>query len=688
MKNKHTSIPFGWWVGVGVVLKILCLGFFSSDYQNQLFLPFVGHFVSFWDNSWQYVWQHHLMAEFPYHPLMLYIFSSGMVLIKAFSVEHVWVVNFLFKLPTLLADIGIFGLLLRAFPREKRSVFWIYFLSPVILYAAYIHSQLDLVPVVFLFSSFYCIKQQKFNRGALLFGLAACVKMNVVLFLPIFLIYLYKKAGKLKMCESLCWILGTYTFFSFPYWLSEGYRQLVLFNPKQDLFFDLSITLGHISVYVPLFVSILIYVRFLAYRKINNELLDLYAVLVISLFLLFVSPSTPAWYIWLIPFLSLFVVRYAQQNKSMIVGIYWLFNVLYILYFVFLHQGDYGDITFLVHPMDLKVSNSFLQNCLFTALEAILCCMIYCVYQIGIKSNSIYKKDKALVIGIGGDSGSGKTTLLKDIAAVLQQEMVMIEGDGDHKWERGNEHWKQHTHLDPKANALHKQIQDILQLKKWQPIYRKEYNHDTGKFEDEKKILPKTFVVLSGLHPFYLPKMRRLIDLKIYLNPDERLRQYWKVWRDTHLRGYSEKKVLDEIAKRAKDAKKYIHAQQHFADLLISYYPLQNATVNGEKFSQLGLKIALDSSINLESILTNLSEHKAKVAWDYSDDLKTQFICIASDLQGINFACLAKKNIINMEELVPFNAQFASGQRGFVQLLILKILSEKMKDSYDQRYFD
>ncbi len=558
---------------ISFLLKLIVLGLFSSDYQNNLFMPFVSYFVEYGHNPWQYIYDNALSVEFPYHPLMLYIYSIGGFFIKLFNVNNIFVQNILFKLPVIVADVSVFYLLLKIFKNKKLEVFIYYFLSPIIIYAAYIHSQLDLVPVAFLFLSFYYLKKKKIYQSSLVFALASCIKMNVVLFLPIFLIYLYKANNKRKTFISFLIICSIYLLISMPYIGSIGYQKLVLMNDKQNLFFNLFIVLGNIKIYIPLFIAGLIYLRFFAYKKINTELLDSYCVLTISLFLLFVPPSTPAWYIWLVPFLSLFVIRYSTSNK-LLPALYWTFNFVYIVYFVFFHVGDYGDVTFLYNNFDFKINNIFIKNFIFTILEVFIVSIVYYIYKTGIKSNLIYKKNRAVVIGIGGDSGSGKSTLLDDIKSLLKNDIILLEGDADHKWERGDEHWKSYTHLNPKANFLYKQINDVVKLKKLEPVYRCDYNHNTGKFDPMVRIEPKSFIVLSGLHPFYLPKMRKIIDLKIYLNPDENLRKLWKINRDMNNRGYSKDEILASIEKRSEDSKKYIIPQRNFADLIISYFPI------------------------------------------------------------------------------------------------------------------
>lgn len=687
IKNKK-NIIFALFLTIFIV-KIIIMGLFSSEYQDKLFYPFINHFVSNGGDPWNWVYINKLHYEFPYHPLMLYFFSIGTVLIKFLHVDNIFIHNVLFKLPTLFADVAIYILLLKTFKNKPINILIFYFLSPIILYASYMHSQLDLLPVAFLFWSVYFLKKNKYYKASLALGMATCIKMNILLLLPILIIYICKTTKKRKALLSFLIIAGIYLLFSIPYLFSAGYHHLVLLNEKQNLLFNFNLALGNIKIYISLFIAALIYLRFLAYQKINNELLDLYIVLAISLFLIFVPPSTPAWFIWLVPFLNLFVIKYEKIDKNVIRS-YWLLNFIYVVYFVFFHIGDYEDLSFLSNSISLKFTNEFLRNCVFTILEAALVCIIYCVYKIGIQSNSIYKKENALVIGIGGDSGSGKSTLLFDIQHLLKENLIILEGDGDHKWERGDKHWEKMTHLNPKANFLHKQISDILKLKKMQLVYRSDYNHQTGKFDKPIKIEPKQFVVLSGLHPFYLPKMRKIIDIKIYLNPDETLRKYWKICRDTKNRGYSIAQVINSMKKRANDVNKYIRPQINFADIVITYFPMNKVDLSNstEKEVNLGIKLKLESSIFMDDILTILSDEGIDINWDYSNDLKSQEIIISSNLEQFDWEQITKDTITNVEEIVSPDCIFENGQRGFIQFLTLRVLSEKMKEAHDKRYFN
>ena len=181
--------------------------------------------------------------------------------------------------------------------------------------------------------------------------------------------------------------------------------------------------------------------------------------------------------------------------------------------------------------------------------------------------------------------------------------------------------------------------------------------------------------------------MRKTLDFKIYLNPDNKLREYWKVVRDTELRGYSIDEVLKSMKSRIDDAEKYIKPQINFADLIINYFPIDTINFDNLKNNDvsLGLKLKLESSIYMDDIYAFLSENSVDMCWDYSDDLKTQEIIIKSDLSEFNWEQLSRDFIENIEEIISQKAIFTEGYRGFIQFIVLRIMSEKMRDKNDKR---
>lgn len=152
------------------------------------------------------------------------------------------------------------------------------------------------------------------------------------------------------------------------------------------------------------------------------------------------------------------------------------------------------------------------------------------------------------------------------------KDVLFIEGDGDHRWARNDKNWEQFTALGPQANYLYRQAEDIRRLKKGNHVFRAEYDHNTGSLTVPRKVNTKKYIALSGLHSLYLPALRDELDLKIFMDTDNELRNYWKIERDTKTRGHSKEEIVEQIRKRLPDAEKYIYPQKAYADLVITYF--------------------------------------------------------------------------------------------------------------------
>jgi uridine kinase len=378
----------------------------------------------------------------------------------------------------------------------------------------------------------------------------------------------------------------------------------------------------------------------------------------------------------MIPFVSIYFIKNQNQNKSL--ALYALFSLSYIVFFVFFYLSEYKDIYLFDQYIDLKFRNENLRNISFTILEVSLLTIMYGFYKYGIKSNSIYKKQSNLLIGIGGDSGAGKSTLLSGLKDILGYRLLAIEGDAEHKWERTNSNWDKFTHLDPKANYVHKQADAILQLKQNQSIYRSEYDHNLGKFTKPELVIPKEFIVIAGLHPFYIPKLRKNIDFKIFLDTQESLRRHWKILRDVAKRQYTKEKIEEQLKRRIADSKKYIDPQKNFADMIVNFFSKNNFDTGLEGSDvNIGLKVSISASIYIEDLIEALNSNE--ITWDYNEDLNSQYI-ILNKAPLNNFKILAMDTIENFNEVIDVNAKWAEGYNGFLQYLCLKIICEKLKD--------
>ena len=658
-------------------IKLVLLMIFTSEYSITMFYPFVSFFTETLENPWQYYIDNNLNRDaFPYQPLVLYFFSFFTFLINFFGFDSYYIVNFFLKLPLFLMDIGIFILLLKVYSRDGSKILFFYFLNPIIIYTIYILSLPDIIPVaLLLLSIFYLYIKKSIYKSAIVFGLTLATSFSFIIALPLIMMYVYKVYSSLKkLFVYLAIVLTILLFWDLPYLFSDGFVKMVISNKIQFIFLDTYFSIGQMKLYLSLFTFSVIYYLFYVQRKVRYETLLLYFGILFTAAVFLAHPS-PELYVWIIPFISAFFIR--QKNLFHSSLLYIGFNIVYLLFFILFFQNGYNEIILNKYIFDLKIENSdTFANIIYSILLILDIVILFLFYQIGIKSKSTYTREQNLVIGIGGDSGSGKSLLLSDIALLLNEKLLQLEGDGEHKWERGNSNWEKYTHLDPKANFIYKQASIMSQLKINKPVYRSDYDHDTGKFTTPFKVEPKEFISISALHPFYLSYMRSRIDFKIYIDTDESLRRHWKIIRDVASRGYTTEKIIEQIETRLSDTKKYIYPQKKFADFIIKYYPLNDFEL-GDKNARItfGLKLTFSANIQIEKLLNMPG---LDLEWDYNDDLNTQHINIKSE-PDIDFEKLANEMILNADDITAYNHIWLNGYRGLVQLFIILKISEIMK---------
>lgn len=190
---------------------------------------------------------------------------------------------------------------------------------------------------------------------------------------------------------------------------------------------------------------------------------------------------------------------------------------------------------------------------------------------------------RPIVLGIVGDSAAGKTTLTRGIAQVLGQDKVtVICTDDYHRYDRQQRAEIGITALHPDCNYLDIIQQHLSLLRTGQPILKPVYSHKTGTFDPPQYIKPANFVIVEGLLGYATRGARDCYDVKVYLAPPESLRTKWKVKRDTIKRGYTEAQVLEEMAKREPDSEQFIRPQRRSADLVVSFYPPDDADPDGD----------------------------------------------------------------------------------------------------------
>lgn len=683
------------WFAFGLLIKLLLSWYFTSDLLLELFIPFVSHFT---DTGFASPYDAFVdragVSAFPYPALMLYILSISNFLLGWIS-ENQNYTQFIFRLPLLAADILIFVILKNWLkPRNFNKLVLYYWCSPVLIYISYVHGQLDVIPISLLFVCLYFLFRDHFAFSALFMGLALATKTNVAIVLPFFLIFLVRKNVNFVDLVKFAMIVAiTFALVNIQFLHQPAFLKMVFNNHEQRKIFDLAIRMENLSLYIVPLILIVIFFRGMLIRIYNRDIFLMFLGFTFCTLLFFIPPM-PGWYFWLIPFLCYFYIKQDTQY------VFLLFT-LQSCYFIYFYHKEATGISFEITPDVVSVNQLFQPSLTrlmelggpssldisFTFLQVILLINCAWIYQRGLESYSRHKITVApFLIGIGGDSGVGKTTLADAMTSIFGlHNTTVLRGDDMHKWQRGHEKWKQHTHLDPKANHLHKEIYFLKRLKSGQKILRQHYDHDTGEFTEEKPILAKNILIFEGLHPFFLAPQRLLYDLKIFIKPAKELQMHWKIIRDQAKRGYKKDEIIEAIEAREIDANKYINTQTNKSDFLIEVFPQNPIEKIGEKKEQLDIyyQLSFSNEIFVELLLDSLrTEPSINIEHEYTEN-DLQMVIISGSCSSKFLQDVASEFIGELDDLGISIKRLPDGVFGVLLVVLIYVVFEK--EMYDRQ---
>lgn len=671
----YLTMPF-WTI---FAIKWVSGALFGSHFMVNGFIPFIRYFSQTFQNPYEH-FINSAIIPFSYPSGMLFL--AGLAMIPAeWLLPEIWMQNLNFQLllvrmPLLFFDVIIYLSLCLLLPTNGKKVLWFYYASPVLFYISYLHGQLDVIPTALLvLSLIFLIRKHQFISFILL-GAGIATKTHLLAALPFYLIYLYRnQISLIKISQFLVVLLGVFLLLN-PYIFSDAFLKIVFDNPEQQRIFSLAIPFNFkdLTLFVAPAAILLIIYKFSTYKKLNIDSLLLAIGLTYTVLVALVPPM-PGWYYWAFPFLIFFIIKF--RNAPLVS--FFAVNVFFLLYFVFSREGYLieslmpimPELSGSVTPYEILGSKAYVfENILFTFLEVSLVVLLAWSYKMGIQTNDIFQRTKDhFLLAIAGDSGVGKSTLASTIETVVgSNQIVVVNGDDIHKWERGNPNWQNVTHLNPKANHIHTDFEHAVALMRGEPIERLSYDHSTGTFIGPVKIYPNRFIMFQGLMPFLLDNMRNIPDLKIYIETDEPLRVQWKVERDRSLRNYKVQTVRQQIEQRKPDAEKFIHPQKEFADWVIHY-------IADKETDGLSLEYLFRNSIVLDGLIEELNQETSLVVEHNYLDINFQRVKISGSLAADRVSRIAYNLYPNIFDLVGNQPNFENDLLGIHQLFFINFLN-------------
>ncbi len=179
-----------------------------------------------------------------------------------------------------------------------------------------------------------------------------------------------------------------------------------------------------------------------------------------------------------------------------------------------------------------------------------------------------------LMIGICGASGSGKSTLAKELANRIHGNCVYLKQDSYYK-DHPDMTFEQRERInydEPEAFDNAELLEDLCALRSGQAIVAKGYDYANHcRCDSGEEIEPAEVVLIEGIHMFYDPAVREMLDFKIYIQVDPDVCLLRRVSRDIQERGRSVESISRQYLESVKPMyEKHIRSYVEYADIIVA----------------------------------------------------------------------------------------------------------------------
>ncbi len=176
------------------------------------------------------------------------------------------------------------------------------------------------------------------------------------------------------------------------------------------------------------------------------------------------------------------------------------------------------------------------------------------------------------IIGITGGSGSGKSTIVRKISEIVS-DFVFIPQDNYYKSAEyiSNTNITAYNFDHPEAFDTTLMFQQLMELKEKKAIEMPQYDFVHHRRMDETiKVAPQNLVIIEGLMVLYDPQIRKMLDLKLYVDTPDDIRFIRRMNRDVQERG----RTVDSVVKQYLEVVRpghfeFIEPMKMYADLII-----------------------------------------------------------------------------------------------------------------------
>ena len=181
---------------------------------------------------------------------------------------------------------------------------------------------------------------------------------------------------------------------------------------------------------------------------------------------------------------------------------------------------------------------------------------------------------KPLIIGIAGGTGSGKSTVARNVMAALSaSDLAFIEMDA-YYWDLARmpvDERKRANFDHPGAFDLDLLVRHLEALSAGQSIDMPVYDFRTHtRSSAVAHVTPGEVVVVDGILLFADERLRRFLDVKVFVDADADIRLVRRIRRDMATRGRPLDEILDQYLTTVQPMHlQFVEPSKRYADIIV-----------------------------------------------------------------------------------------------------------------------
>lgn len=183
-------------------------------------------------------------------------------------------------------------------------------------------------------------------------------------------------------------------------------------------------------------------------------------------------------------------------------------------------------------------------------------------------------KNNTIIIGIAGASASGKSLLANTIVSELGSDQVVVISEDSYYKDHSNMPFEERRTINydhPEALDHALLVKHLQSLQAGNPVEIPIYNYTLHARENStRRIGVHTIIVLEGILLFVDPKLRKMMDIRIYMDAPLDICLIRRLKRDMLERGRGLDSVLEQYLATVRPMYlQFIEPSKRYADIIV-----------------------------------------------------------------------------------------------------------------------